>query len=110
MRRYAHIVRSRSVLLGVMALLSIAGFTGPTEARSPHREDRETCAAFGAPDGSPGHTRCMLSQQHRRDVAPLKAAEQQQINADTAQRNLEMVRRMRCERQARKNRANGIPC
>jgi hypothetical protein len=109
MRRHAHIPGNRTALLGLMALLSVPIVAEPAEARSPHHEDRETCESFGAPYGSPGHTRCMLTQQRRRDVAPLHAAEQQQINAETARSNLDMVRRMRCEREARKDHANGTP-
>lgn len=101
---------SRLTLMSFVTTLGIAMIPiTPVNARSAHREDSETCASFGAQHGSPDYSRCMMAQQHRRDVAPLRAAEQQQINADTAQRNLEMVRRMRCERQAKKDRANGRP-
>jgi hypothetical protein len=49
----------------------------------------------------------MMEQQRRRDDAPLRAAEQQRLSAEAAQRNLETVRRMKCEREAKRDRERG---
>jgi hypothetical protein len=102
---------TRLAALLVVPLMMAASIPLPAAARdhAAYRHDADTCASFGAPSGSPGYSRCMLQQQRRRDDAPLRAAEQQQINADTAQRNLEMVRRIRCQREAKRARERGEP-
>lgn len=98
----------RPALLGLAALLSIGVADGASARdRGPHKDDSRTCASFGASYGSPEYSRCMLIQQRRRDNAPLIAAEQQRLNAEAAQRNLETVRRMRCEREAKRKRERG---
>lgn len=95
-------------LFGITALLSTAG-TGPASAqdRGAHRDDSRVCASFGAGYGSPEYAKCMLAQQRRRDNAPLRAAEQQRLSAEAARNNLETVRRMRCEREAKRERERG---
>lgn len=99
----------RSALLGVAVLLGTA-MAGSASAqdwgRGAQREDSRTCERFGADHGKE-YTRCMLAQQQRRDNAPLYAAEQQRASAEAARNNLETVRRMRCEREAKRDRERG---
>jgi hypothetical protein len=75
---------------------------------SAQREDSGTCASFGAPPGSREYSRCMLTQQQRRDRAPLDAAEAQRLSAEAARNNVETVHRMRCEREAKKDAERGM--
>lgn len=101
---------SRSVLVMATAMLTL-GLAGSASAqidwgRSAEREDRRTCERFGAAGGRE-HTRCMLEQQRRRDNAPLIAAEQQRNNAEAARNNVETVRRIRCNRAAKRARERG---
>lgn len=98
----------RPAFLGLVALLSTAtaGFATAGD-RGAHKDDSRTCASFGAHYGSREYSKCMLAQQRRRDDAPLIAAEAQRNNAEAAQRNLETVRRMRCEREAKRERERG---
>ena len=109
-RRYRPAVLTIAALLGV----SIAG-SAPAQidwGRSAEREDSRTCARFGAV-GNREYTRCMLEQQRRRDNAPLYAAEQQRNNAEAARNNVETVRRIRCNREAKRARERGdrpLPC
>jgi hypothetical protein len=98
----------RPALLGLAAILSSAvADSALARDRGPHKEDSRTCASFGASHGSPEYSRCMLQQQRRRDNAPLIAAEAQRNNAEAAQRNLQTVRRMKCEREAKRERERG---
>jgi hypothetical protein len=100
----------RPALLGLAALLSavVAHGASAGEPRGgAHRKDSETCTSFGASYGSAEYARCMLAQQRRRDNAPLNAAEQQRLSAEAARTNLETVRRMRCEREAKRDRQRG---
>jgi hypothetical protein len=106
----------RSALMALAALLGV-GVTGSASAqidwgRSAEREDSRTCQRFGAV-GNKEYTRCMLEQQRRRDNAPLYAAEQQRNNAEAARNNVETVRRIRCNREAKRARERGerpYPC
>lgn len=100
----------RPALMGIAALLSV-GIASSTSAqidwgRGAEREDRKTCERFGADHGR-DYTQCMLDQQRRRDNAPLYAAEQQRNNAEAARQNVETVRRMRCNREAKRARVRG---
>ncbi|MGF7149741.1 hypothetical protein FHS96_003392 [Sphingomonas zeicaulis] len=103
-------------------LIALAAATGVCAAgsasaqidwgRAAEREDRKTCERFGADNGKE-YTRCMLEQQRRRDNAPLYAAEQQRNNAEAARNNVETVRRIRCNREAKRARKRGerpVPC
>jgi hypothetical protein len=74
--------------------------------KDARREDSRTCRSFGAAGGRE-YTRCMLDQQRRRDNAPLYAAEQQRNNAEAARNNVETVRRIRCNREAKRARERG---
>lgn len=101
-------------LFGLVAALGIgAALPATAQDRASQREDRRTCESFGLEYGSRGYANCMLTQQERRDYAPVNAAEAQRANAEAAQRNLQTVRRMRCEREAKRDHENGIrprPC
>lgn len=102
--------RYRPVLIAVAALLGVS-VAGSASAqidwgRSAEREDSRTCQRFGAVGGK-AYTRCMLEQQRRRDNAPLYAAEQQRNNAEAARNNVETVRRIRCNREAKRARERG---
>jgi hypothetical protein len=103
---------TRKAWAAVFAFVACASSTLTTSAwaqdASAHREDSETCASFGAPPGSREYSKCMLSQQQRRDYAPLNAAEAQRLSAEAARNNVETVRRMRCEREAKKDRESGV--
>jgi hypothetical protein len=106
----------RPAAMAVAALLGL-GAAGSASAqidwgRSAEREDSRTCERFGATGGRE-YTRCMLEQQRRRDNAPLYAAEQQRNNAEAARNNVETVRRIRCNREAKRARERGerpLPC
>lgn len=100
-----------SMLAFSVAAIMCATITSGAWAQYPgdHRGDSHTCASFGAPPGSREYSRCMLSQQQRRDYAPLNAAEAQRLSAEAARNNVETVHRMRCEREAKKDVANGVP-
>lgn len=100
----------RPALMALAALLGI-GIADAASAqidwgRSAEREDSRTCRRFGA-DGGRDYTRCMLDQQRRRDNAPLQAAEQQRNNAEAARNNVETVRRIRCNRAAKRAQERG---
>jgi hypothetical protein len=101
--RYRPAVMALAVLMG-------AGMASDASAqdwgRGAQKEDSRTCERFGADHGR-DYTRCMLQQQRRRDNAPLIAAEAQRNNAEAAQRNLQTVRRMKCERAAKRERERG---
>jgi hypothetical protein len=102
----------RRAWIAMFALAACAGGAVSASAvaqdASAHGEDSRTCAGFGAPPGSRDYSKCMLSQQQRRDYAPLNAAEAQRLSAEAARNNVETVRRMRCEREARKDRDAGM--
>ncbi|WP_025292817.1 hypothetical protein [Sphingomonas sanxanigenens] len=106
----------RTALVAIAALLGV-GVAGDASAqidwgRSAEREDSRTCERIGADRGKE-YTRCMLNQQRRRDNAPLYAAEQQRNNAEAARNNVETVRRIRCNREAKRARERGerpLPC
>lgn len=116
MRATNPLEHSRSVLVVVAAMLTLGLAAGASAqidwGRSAEREDRRTCERFGAAGGRE-YTRCMLEQQRRRDNAPLIAAEQQRNNAEAARNNVETVRRIRCNRaakRARERNAHPHPC
>jgi len=98
----------RAALWGLATLLTIAVASTVSAGRSDIHEDRETCSRFGAHYGSPEFSRCMMVQQRRRDTHTIDALEQQRLSAEIAQRNLQTVRRMRCEREADKDRERGV--
>lgn len=120
MRAYAQINPSRApdpaaggIRNGLIALAALVGVSIPASAsaqidwgRSAEREDSRTCERFGATDRR-AYTQCMLEQQRRRDNAPILAAEQQRNNAEAARNNVETVRRIRCNREARRARERG---
>lgn len=98
------------------ALLSFAVLLGATvsSAASAHdwgrgaeREDRKTCATYGLDIGSNEYARCMLTQLARRDEAPIRGAEQQRANAEAARNNVETVRMIRCNREAKREHERG---
>lgn len=93
-------------LAGVLAAGATLSASAQDWGREAQHEDSRTCERFGADHGR-DYTRCMLDQQRRRDDAPLRAAEQQRLNAEAARNNLETVRRMRCERDAKAARERG---
>lgn len=96
-------VKHRLALAALTMLLTI-GSAGSALAidwgPEAYEEDRRTCRSMGASYGR-DFTWCMMEQQRRRDEQLLNAAEQQRNNAEAAAINLETVRRMRCEREAR---------
>lgn len=106
-----HFTRRYRTALVALATLLGTGMAGSASAqdwgRGAEREDSRTCERLGADRGSKDYTKCMLTQQRRRDTAPLRAAEQQRASAEAAQNNLETVRRMRCEREAKRERKRG---
>ena len=114
LQRRPEIRTHHTLLFGAIAAFGIgAALPATAQDRASQREDRRTCEGFGLDYGSKGYADCMLAQQQRRDYAPVNAAEAQRANAEAAQRNLETVRRMRCEREAKRDHANGIrprPC
>ena len=109
-------IACKPVIMALAALLGV-GISSSASAqidwgRGAEREDSKTCQRFGAVDGK-DYTRCMLEQQRRRDRGPALAAEQQRDNARAARDNLETVRRIRCNREAKRAREHGdrpLPC
>lgn len=103
--------RHRSTSISGLLLVLSAAMSSCASAEEPRRaavhEDGHTCASFGAPYGSPEYTRCMLAQQRRRDTETLDALERQRLSSEAARNNLETVRKMRCEREAKRDRENG---
>lgn len=98
----------RTALIGLATLLSLSmAPSAHARDRGADRDDRKTCESFGLNYGSRDYARCMQNQQQRRDFAPVNAAEAQRANAEAARTNLETVRRMRCEREAKRDRENG---
>jgi hypothetical protein len=100
----------RPFLAAVATLLSIGAAESAWAqidwGRGAQSEDSRTCRRFGAEIGR-DYTRCMIEQQRRRDDAPLRAAEQQRNNAEAARNNVETVRRIRCNREAKRARERG---
>lgn len=96
-------------MMGLIGLVSVAtALPASAQDRRANREDSRTCESFGLRFGTREYARCMQNQQQRRDYAPVNAAEAQRANAEAAQRNLETVRRMRCEREAKRDHQNGV--
>lgn len=96
--------------LGMAAVLCTVLSACETMEQKRHAnlaEDSGTCAGFGAHHGSRDYTECMLTQQKRRDDKALNAAEQQRLTSQTAATNLEMVRRLECDREQKKDRKEG---
>lgn len=92
------------VLLGT----SLTGCASSDVRRDARLEkDSGTCASFGGAYGSPEYAQCMLAQQERRDTKGLRAMEQARLSSETASNNLEMIRQMRCDKQARRDRKAG---
>ena len=109
MRHFTSSGPRRAAMIGLATLLGLA--TAPpalARDRGADRDDRRTCESFGLRYGSREYARCMHNQQQRRDLAPINAAEAQRANAEAARHNLETVRRMRCEREAKRDRENGV--
>jgi hypothetical protein len=110
MKAYSLASRNRTALAVVAALLGTtmtASASAQDWGRGAQQGDNRTCTSFGMDYGSKEYAKCMLAQQRRRDDAPLRAAEQQRANAEAARTNLETVRRMRCEREAKRERQRG---
>jgi hypothetical protein len=96
-----------AILLAAILSVGTAASAGQIDwGKDARREDSRTCRSFGA-EGGREYTRCMLDQQRRRDNAPLHAAEQQRNNAEAARNNVETVRRIRCNREAKRARERG---
>lgn len=92
---------------------SSAGFAQGAYDSDTYQEDSMTCERFGADRGR-AYTQCMLDQQRRRDEAALNTSEQirnlteaGRNNAEAARENLETVRRIRCNRAAKRARERG---
>ena len=105
----APIVRAMSVL-GVCVGFGVV-LTGceSTEAmrQAKQAQDESTCSSFGARYGSPAYTDCMLTQQQRRDAKRLQSAEETRLLAEAARVSNETAIRVRCERDARRDRDEG---
>jgi hypothetical protein len=98
----------RPVLLGFAALLGTAmAGSASAQERGAHNEDSRICASFGVGHESSENSDCMLTQQRRRDDAPLRAAEQQRLSVETARSKVEMVRGMRYEGEAKREHQRG---
>lgn len=102
--------RRPMTMLALAALLGLglAACQSPEQRRYQNvAQDSTTCADFGARQGSPEYTQCMLTQQNRRDNKALNALEQQRLSAQISKDNLETVRRLECDREAKKDREAG---
>lgn len=92
--------------LAILTSLTACQTTQERE-RAARYDDSQTCIEFGAERGTSEYTSCMLQQQERRDNARLKAAEVQRATAETARDSSEITRRLRCDREAEKERKRG---
>jgi hypothetical protein len=106
----------RALVLALWMLLSTivtaCAFAGEPRKMASHH-DGAACESFGAHYGSPEHARCLLVQQQRRDAETTDALERQRLSSEIARNNVETVRRMRCEREAKRERKSGMrprPC
>jgi len=103
-------MRRPLITLGLVAALgaSLAACTSPEQRRQANLyQDTTTCADFGARQGSREYTDCMLAQQSRRDNEKLNALERQRISTQNSKDSLEMVRKIECDREAKKDREAG---
>jgi hypothetical protein len=108
-RTYSNNVRRYAVnaIVGLIGIALAGSASGQIDwGKAARREDSRTCERFGANHGR-SYTQCMLEQQRRRDTAALYAAEQQRNNAEAARNNVETVRRIRCNREAKRARERG---
>jgi hypothetical protein len=110
MDRHQRTENVRAALLGIAVLLgtTVSGAASAQDwGRGAEREDRKTCADYGLDIGSKEYARCMLTQQARRDEAPVRGAEQQRANAEAVRNNVETVRMIRCNREAKREHERG---
>lgn len=111
MRHFISTAACRPILtLAMVALLGagLAACESPEQRRFANlSEDSGTCADFGARQGSRDYTDCMLAQQTRRDNEKLNALERQRIATQNSKDSLEMVRKLECDREAKKDREAG---
>ena len=107
--------RSASLLVLWILLSTVVtdrAFAGEARQAASHH-DGSACESFGAHHGSREHARCLLVEQQRRDAKTTDALERQRLSSEIARNNVETVRRMRCEREAKRERESGIrprPC
>lgn len=109
-RTYLNPGRRPLTMLGLVAVLGmgLAACESPEQRRYANlSEDNSTCASFGAGQGSRDYTDCMLKQQNRRDSEQLNALERQRISTLNSKDSMEMVRKLECDRQAKKDREAG---
>lgn len=103
----AHILFSRlrsAKSFSLVALLGIS-LTGCMSAAEQRRvnllDDASTCATFGARQGSPAYSDCMLAQQRRRDLKRIEELERTRLTSEIArdaQIMSDRARRQRCDR------------
>lgn len=111
MRSHFNTLHRPLMTLGLVAMLGagLAACQSPEQRRAIHlAEDTGTCADFGARQGSREYTECMLLQQTRRDNEKLNALERQRIATQNSKDSLEMVRKIECDREAKKDREAGL--
>jgi len=89
----------RSFSVGSALVLALT-ISGSATAGQKLDKDRDTCAAMGAPYGSPSYTGCMLQQQQRRDQKMSNFLDQQLMHQELGRPAREKLAEKR-ERRAR---------
>lgn len=106
-RSYFTALRRPTLALGLVAAL--AACASPEQKRQARLyQDGSTCAEFGASPGTRAYTDCMLTQQSRRDNKQRNSLEQTALTTQIAKDSQEMTRKVRCDRDARKDREAGL--
>lgn len=103
-------MRRPALALGFVAVLGALGAcVSPEQKRQANLyQDGATCAEFGARQGSPAYTECMLQQQTRRDNKQRNSLEQTALTTQIARDSQEMSRKAQCDRDAKKDREAGV--
>ncbi|MGN6825873.1 hypothetical protein [Paucibacter sp. M5-1] len=87
----------------------LAACTSPEQKRQANLyQDKTTCGDFGARQGTPEYTECMLTQQNRRDHEKLNALERQRLSIQMSKDSMEMTRKVQCDRDAKKDKEAGL--
>ncbi|QBE61893.1 hypothetical protein [Pseudoduganella lutea] len=108
---YSTRMTRRALALGFAAACGagLGACASPEQKRQANLyQDGATCTEFGARSGTPEYTECMLTQQSRRDNKQRDSLEQTALTSQIARDSQEMSRKVRCDRDAKKDREAGL--